>query len=100
MKPVMFEVDGRMTYVAELAREAGVTRKTIRARRAKGQDLTAPNRKRRVNAEEVKRMALDGVQCTEMAKRLGTSLDVVRKAMRRHGVYRQWTLKRFKKAQA
>jgi hypothetical protein len=100
VKKVYFEHNGRMTYVAELAREIGMSPRAVRLRKLKGAPLDVPSQRSRLDIEKLKRLAEGGLQSQEIARRMNSHGSAIRLAMRRHGIYRAWQRKRYKQCAA
>jgi transposase-like protein len=70
--------------IAELAKKIGVTRSTIRARRARGMDVTAP-RQIRLTDKQMQQVAKARGTTTEVARKFGCSVSTVKRLRRVYG---------------
>lgn len=70
-----------------LAEKIGVSESTIRARRARGQDVTAP-RQIRLTPAQMKKIAKDRDSTAAVARKFGVSISTVKRLRRVMGAKR------------
>lgn len=57
-------------------------------------------KRKKVDEELLRRVASEGLRFAHVVKQLGMTMDGLRARLRAEGLYREWTMRRYKKHQA